>query len=84
MNSIEYSKLEIATFLSDFDKVMTYATVHPSATLDPSKYAFTVGGPGYVDVMAVNEERAVRPTLYLDASLTATGSGSKLDPYVLN
>ena len=26
----------------------------------------------------------VRPTLYLEANLTATGNGSKLDPYVLN
>jgi len=29
-------------------------------------------------------EFVIRPTLYLEADLTATGTGTKLDPYVLN
>ena len=32
----------------------------------------------------VKEAINVRPTLYLEANLTATGTGTKIDPYVLN
>lgn len=48
---------------------------------NPEAFYLNIGNVIHTDVTGFH---GVRPTLYLEANLTATGSGTKIDPYVLN
>ena len=55
-----------------------------SEFIDDTAYIFSVNNAGAITMTALNSGIGIRPVISIDASITASGTGTIDDPYVLD